>query len=351
MLTQRELVKMIYYLGKGEENPLLACRLYNADHPGKKVHISVFEKLKKRFDSTGSVHYLKRIVNSKVFTEENELNVLLTLQENPHVSVRAIEKQLNLSKASVQRIIKKNRYHAYHISLHQALLEQDNIKRVEFCMHMQELLVDPENLNNILFTDEATFDNLGVVNKHNMHYYATENPHWVRHINFQNQWKLNVWGGIINNHIIGPHFFDGSLNGPTYLNFLQEELPLLLEDVDLLTRQQMFFQHDGAPAHYHNIVRTFLNGWRGQNWIGRGGPINWPPRSPDLTPLDFFLWGYVKQKVYQLMPTTAEDMKERIRTAFRSITVDTLERVRSTWIYRMEMCIQVEGKTFEYLMD
>lgn len=38
-------------------------------------------------------------------------------------------------------------------------------------------------------------------------------------------------------------------------------------------------------------------------WIGRDGPINWPPRSPDISPLDFFLWGYVKDIVYQKTDT------------------------------------------------
>lgn len=56
----------------------------------------------------------------------------------------------------------------------------------------------------------------------------------------------------------------------------------------------MYFQQDGAPAHYKDFVRVALNNKFEQRWIGRGGPIAWPPRSPDLTPCDFFLWGYVK---------------------------------------------------------
>ncbi|PNF38659.1 hypothetical protein B7P43_G01211, partial [Cryptotermes secundus] len=50
----------------------------------------------------------------------------------------------------------------------------------------------------------------------------------------------------------------------------------------------IIFQQDGAPLN-----ATFQN-----RWIGRGGPIRWPPRSPVLTPLDFFLWGYVKDRVF-----------------------------------------------------
>ena len=60
-----------------------------------------------------------------------------------------------------------------------------------------------------------------------------------------------------------------------------------------------FFQQDGAPAHYGLIVRNWLDSKLPGRWIGRRGPIEWPARSTDLTPLDFYIWGYLKQKVYQ----------------------------------------------------
>ena len=56
----------------------------------------------------------------------------------------------------------------------------------------------------------------------------------------------------------------------------------------------IIFQLDGAPPHWGLDVRASLNEQFPGRWIGRDGPTPWPPRSPDLTPLDFFLWGYVK---------------------------------------------------------
>ena len=50
---------------------------------------------------------------------------------------------------------------------------------------------------------------------------------------------------------------------------------------------KMIFQQDGAPPHFSK-VRTWLNEKFNGRWIGRGGSISWAPRSPDLTPLDFF---------------------------------------------------------------
>ena len=62
-------------------------------------------------------------------------------------------------------------------------------------------------------------------------------------------------------------------------------------------------------------------------WIGRGGPISWPPRSPDITPLDYFLWGYVKSKVYSSPAENVRELKERIQTAISSISAELLARV------------------------
>ncbi|EFN61939.1 hypothetical protein EAG_00101, partial [Camponotus floridanus] len=78
-------------------------------------------------------------------------------------------------------------------------------------------------------------------------------------------------------------------------------------------------QQDGAPPHYARIVRDFLNERFNNRWIGRGGPIAWPPRSPDLTSPDFYLWGYLKNTVYRNRPTTRADMIQRVTQACLNI--------------------------------
>ena len=72
----------------------------------------------------------------------------------------------------------------------------------------------------------------------------------------------------------------------------------MLDDVSLDTRERMFFQQDGAPAHNAIIVRRHLDQIFPNRWIGTFGVIPWPARSPDLTSMDFFLWGYLKTSVY-----------------------------------------------------
>ncbi|KAL4130992.1 hypothetical protein QTP88_008352 [Uroleucon formosanum] len=89
-----------------------------------------------------------------------------------------------------------------------------------------------------------------------------------------------------------------------------DELPRFLDDVSLDTRERMFFQQDGAPAHNAIIVRRHLDQIFPNRWIGTFDVIPWPARSPDLTPLDFFLWGYLKTVVYADSPVNLQDLKK-----------------------------------------
>lgn len=348
-----ELIDMIYVLGETGKNPLLAQRIYRMKYPERRIPTAVgFRNVMDRFDSSGSVKYSKReVVNKKAANEDNELEILLNIQENPQVGSRTLATLCNTSKSTVNRTTNKYKYHPYHIELHQELREEDFERRIQFCnIITQQLQVNNNFLCNVLFSDEATFKSNGAVNRHNMHYYATENPFWVREIKNQNHWSVNAWCGILHNQIIGPYFFDEPLSGRSYLYFLREEMPQLLEDINLNERLNMWLQHDGAPPHFHCEVRQFLYRQYPEKWIGRGGFISWPPRSCDLTPLDFFLWGYIKDRVYVNKPTTREDMKDRIREVCRTVTPLMLSDVRHNIQKRINMCIQQEGRLFEHLL-
>jgi len=100
--------------------------------------------------------------------------------------------------------------------------------------------------------------------------------------------KYVVWNYC--NHVIGPYFFDATLNEERYANFLTDTLPILLDNVPLDVRVRMWYQQDGAPAHRVRYCVNILNQKFPRAWIGLNGPIAWPARSPDLTPLDIFLW-------------------------------------------------------------
>jgi hypothetical protein len=88
------------------------------------------------------------------------------------------------------------------------------------------------------------------------------------------------------------------LTTDNYLNFLTNELPLLVEEVPLETRRAIIFQQDGAPPHFGQVT-AYLNQRYENRWIGRLGPITWPPIFPDLIPLHLFLWDVMKDMTYR----------------------------------------------------
>jgi hypothetical protein len=89
------------------------------------------------------------------------------------------------------------------------------------------------------------------------------------------------------------------LTGAVYANFLNMELAHLLENIPLIFLVNQWFKHDGAPPHFSRNVQGILNRMYPNRWIGLGGLGHWPARSPDLNPLDFFLWGVREQRCSQ----------------------------------------------------
>jgi hypothetical protein len=77
--------------------------------------------------------------------------------------------------------------------------------------------------------------------------------------------------------------------------------------------------HVGAPAHFSLAVRDVLSNTYPDGWIVGEGPTAWPPRSPDMKPMDFYLWGYLSTLIYAAPVDKEEALHHRIVDACRSI--------------------------------
>src|SRR5215467_11024129 len=335
-------VNMLLVLGECHKNYRRAAAVFFERYQIRKSPTTFFN-VEKSLRENGTFAKRTRNKTKPVVNEANTINICAAIALNPHISQRVLARTSGVSRSSIQRIMNNQKYHPYHIVLTQELLRRDFERRITFCNWLRNNVAENNFLERILFSDESTFQNSGHVNRHNMHYWAVENPNWMRAVPFQHRWSLNVWCGIIGNYVIGRYFFEGTVKSQNYYNFLKYDLPVLLEEVPLNVRRDMWFQQDGAPPHFANLVKRYLNKKFRNKWIGRDGPVNWPPRSPDLSPLDFFLWGYVKDKVMLHPPTTREDMKERIRDACATVTPEMLTNVRNNVLIRAQKCLEVNG--------
>ncbi|GFV53472.1 uncharacterized protein TNCV_3446061 [Trichonephila clavipes] len=100
--------------------------------------------------------------------------------------------------------------------------------------------------------------------------------------------------------------------------------------------QELWFLQDGAACHTARATIDLLKDTFGDRLISRFGPVNWPPRSCDLTPLDYFLWGYVKSLVYADKPQTLDHLEDNIRRVISDIRPQMLEKVIENWKSRLD---------------
>jgi len=96
-------------------------------------------------------------------------------------------------------------------------------------------------------------------------------------------------------------------------------------------------------------VRELLNELFPNRWLGRGGPVAWPPRSPDLTPLDYYLWGHMRTLVYETKFDSRAALRHRIFAAAEQIRnhPHNIACATASMKIRAENCIATGGGHFE----
>ncbi|GFV72010.1 uncharacterized protein TNCV_2459431 [Trichonephila clavipes] len=99
----------------------------------------------------------------------------------------------------------------------------------------------------------------------------------------------------------------------------KDEPAQTISKADIHQKNELWFQQDGATCHTARATIDLLKDTFGDRLISRFGPVNWPPRSSDLTPLDYFLWGYVKSLVYADKPQTLDPLEDNIRRVIADI--------------------------------
>ncbi|GFT95055.1 DUF4817 domain-containing protein [Trichonephila clavipes] len=150
-----------------------------------------------------------------------------------------------------------------------------------------EIAVVPDFHKRILFSDEAHFWLNGYVNKRNCRIWSEANPQVYVETPLNTE-KLTVWcalwaGGILLQNDEGHNV---TVNGERYRAMITN---LFIPELNNHDVQELWFQQDGATCHTARATIDLLKDTFGDRLISRFGPVNWPPRSCDLTPLDYFL--------------------------------------------------------------
>ena len=139
--------------------------------------------------------------------------------------------------------------------------------------------------------------------------------------------------------ILGPYFFEeDNVNSERYCVLLDTFLRPRLDELD--DRNNVWFQQDGATAHTSRRSMRILREMFPGHLISLRGDIGWPARSPDLNPCDFFLWGYLKSKVYTHRPRSIEQLKDAICQEIAAIPHEMTRQVIDNFHERLQQCVE-----------
>ncbi|KFM68287.1 hypothetical protein X975_24767, partial [Stegodyphus mimosarum] len=274
--------------GRCNGNALRTAREYARRYPCRcSPHVNVIRRLDNRPRNTGSVLPTANLHDTgrprRGLTVAQADAILQRVEETPEVSIHTLAREMTSSKSTVHRLVRSERLHTFRYTTVEGLKPDDFQKRVAFC----EWLLQQQNTDNgfiahILWTDESCFTRDGVFNHHNSHMWSQVNA--IRPQKHQEHLSLSVWPGRLEDRLLRPYLLPERLSGQSYLVFLNEVLTEFFHDIPLAAIQGLWFQHDGAPAHFCAPVRGWLDMKYPGRWIGRGSPVLWPPRLPDLTP-------------------------------------------------------------------
>jgi hypothetical protein len=164
--TSDEKTDMIIIYGESQKNAMAAPDIYVQRFPNRRHPVpETFRRLETKLRQDWPSH--KRSRQRTATDPNNEMAVSQAVDENPHVGQMELARQIGISKSSVGRILRANKFHPYHLTLVvEQLKPADFPNRIQFSHFMQERLnVDGNFLDKVLFSDESRFSNNGEVNR------------------------------------------------------------------------------------------------------------------------------------------------------------------------------------------
>ena len=155
--------------------------------------------------------------------------------------------------------------------------------------------------------------------------------------------KSGVWCGMSRRRIIGSIFFDATFTQAAYMDIFNT----FVNHMDYEELSDGYFQQDGATSHTSHASMAEIQSSFGDRVISKG---IWPPRSPDLTPPGYFLWGYLKRRVYHSKPRTIDALKANITEDIQAVTADVLARTFQNMARRFQSCLDANGGHFQHVL-
>lgn len=347
--TPKERAEIVKFYFQKNSSVTLTQRAYRAKYRGRKVPTSkTILRLVAKFNESGSVATSKPKIKARPRRSGDVIEgVRADVAENPGTSYRRRAQQFGMAPTTLWKILKIDlHFFPYKMQLAQQMKPEDKPRRVEYARNMQNIIAsEPDFWSRLIMTDEAHFTLCGSVNTQNVRYWGPVNPQIIFEEPLHSP-KVTVWCGICSERVIGPYFFENetgatvTVNGERYRAMIRDFLGNELAENGM---EHYWFQQDGATCHTAGETMNLLRQMFPERLISKSGDYDWPPRSPDLSAPDFFLWGFLKGKVYANKPDSLQQLKANIREEIAKITPEMLEKVMKNAEKRADMCVAAGG--------
>ena len=268
------------------------------------------------------------------------------MERKEQVSLRDVSSFVGISMSVAWKIMRKHlAYKPYKPKSVAPLTAKHISDRIRFCTWLLEQPVD--FANRCLWSDEKWFHLKQHPNKQNERYWAPFDPEIETECRVQGGEKVMCWAGIVKEKLIIHWFEEGiSVNSNTYLSMLKEVVwPKVRYAVN---RDQIYFQQDGARVHTTPDVREWLDSKFNGRVISDKMDIQWPARSPDLSPLDHWFWGVAIAELQKCRPSNLDELKLVVEGLAESLDQDEISRGVQHIRRRAQVCLDAGGRRFEH---
>lgn len=278
------------------------------------------------------------IQNKKREKAKNEISDLIS--EFPKLSIRKISSTTKVSYGLVQKVLTDDLgLFSYKKQEYQRIPKHSFPIRLKFAKRFLDLPIN--TFKTIICCDEAIFTLNQVINKQNDRIWLPTRPTAGIDKDLFPK-SVMVWCAISANRVFGPYYFEKTVNHVNYLEMLENFFwPKMLRT---LNYKEYYFVQDNAPPHKKESVQKWLESKFGNRFVGKD---DWPPYSPDLDPCDFFLWGYLKPRVYFPLPKTIDQLKSNIEREIKNISNEMLGKVFLNFEKRLIEVVKHKGKRIE----
>ena len=335
--AQRSLIEYELKTGKSPEKIIESWRIDIHNRPPPSIR-TIFS-IKRQVENGESVEPQKKGPKSKhVLSPEKLMEVEKAIQNNNTITFRNLSELVQLPLSTTHLASDILGFKGYEAIVEEKLTEQQKIQRLEFC---RKFLCWNNGFKMMVWWSDESLFCVDEINKYRKTSYIAQENEYMIFEKEKNQKKINVWAAIRGDGRLIYRILDG-------IQYSHDYIQLLINVFPEMEFQNSFLMQDGAGIHTSKEAVEWINWLWEDRWIGLKSPrLEFPPKSMDLTPMDFSFWSYIKRKISARKLDSIEELLNSIHHEMSCVPKKIIQNMCNNVAERCRKCISMEGGRFE----